>query len=140
MIAWGRVQIVGGVGHLRADTGRAVDQAVDEWRGDVLEDLLGRGQRRWLRPVVVLHRDHEYLSDAWVVVAIVMSLGVGREAARRQPSPQCQDTHRQSTLHVRHAFLQCRDRLGLVTPRWRVSLTVRRPGRKDGAKSAATAD
>ena len=56
-----RVDVRVRIGDLIADAGCTIHQAVDERRSWILKDLLGAGLSAGLRPVVVLHRDHEHL-------------------------------------------------------------------------------
>jgi len=61
-------------GDLVADAGRAIHQAVDERRSRILKDLLRVGLSVGLRPVVILHRDHEHRFHAMAVVTIVVTV------------------------------------------------------------------
>ena len=72
MNARARVQVHPRVRDLSADTRRAVGQAVDERRCWIQKDLLWAGYGAWLRPVVILHRDHEdLLQHTLITVAAV---------------------------------------------------------------------
>ncbi len=111
IVAVGRRQhmvVVGGVGHLPADVDRApvdhgnggaVDQAVDERGGGVLENLhLAAGELVGrLRPVVVFQGDHEDRLDRVPIVVVrvvVRAPVVGGGDRHRQRRRQAAEKHR----------------------------------------------
>ena len=57
--------------NLVADVGRSIHKAVDVWCVRVLINLLDAAGELigWLRPVVILHRDHEHFLDFLRVTA-----------------------------------------------------------------------
>ena len=75
MNARARVNVPIRISDLVADAGRTVHQAIDERRGWIQKDLMGAGLSAGLRPVVILHRDHEHLFHAMIVATIVRTDG-----------------------------------------------------------------
>jgi len=80
-----RVDVVRRVRDLARDAGAAVDQAVDEGGVGVQEDLLWRCLCGGLRPVVVLHRDHEHGLHAPGALDPRAILGMGIDATPGEP-------------------------------------------------------
>jgi hypothetical protein len=108
MNAHARIDVVRRVRHFATDAGRAVDQAVDERRLRIHEDRRRRRGRRWLGPIVVLHRDHEDFSAAPFmpivpIASIVLPVvGVRRESAPRHGRRDGHCTHRHLMSHPEH--------------------------------------
>jgi hypothetical protein len=106
MYADARVHVIGCVGNLLTDAGRPGHEAVDERRIRIHEDLLRRGHRRRLNPVVILHCDHEHRA-AVPIAPLVFVIVVG---ARCQTAPPQRDGDRHRAprsviRQSRHVFL-----------------------------------
>src|SRR5262249_14715213 len=97
---------------LVADAGRAIYQAVYERGSWILKDLLRVGLSARLRPVVILHRDHEHRFHTMIVVTIVVAvIRIDGETSTPHRSGQRQRAHGPLKFWIKHSLSSSRSPL-----------------------------